>query len=71
MKGEKGNKQRAKRFQNPWVSGRVNLDKVGLGGAGTEAQEALEQIATQAMEEAEVLDKLMETMASIGEEERT
>ena len=49
----------------------MNLEKVGLGGAGTEAQEAFEQIATQAVEEAEVLDKLMETMASIGEEERT
>ena len=66
---------RAKKYRTLWASSEESeLEKVGSGDSSVEeivgktAQEA--QLATQAMEEGRVLDKLMETMAVMGKEER-
>ena len=58
LKGGMGNKKRAKKYRNPWVSAEESeRKKVGSGDSSAEeiavhkAQEAFEQLATQAMEE--------------------
>ena len=61
-------KKRAKKYTNLWCRRRrVNLQKWDREGRNGGAQEAFEQMATQAMEEGRVLDKSWEAMAGIGE----